>query len=126
LKIDANNIDDRIWNVIGKMMLMVLLHRIPVPTRFSSFVYRFLIGDEPDLSLLYKEVMELEPQLARTTIQLIPTDDLSWYADYNKDGKEVTSHNLIDFKKHRLESILIPNEICLARLKEIRKGFQTI
>jgi hypothetical protein len=27
--------DDRIWNVIGKMMLMVLLHRVPVPFRFA-------------------------------------------------------------------------------------------
>jgi serine/threonine protein kinase len=118
--------DNRIWDVIGKMMLLVLLHRIPVPCQFASIVYRFLIGDEADLTLLYKEVMELEPQLARTTIQLKPTDDLSYYGDFNKDGKEVTSHNLIDFKKYRFESILIPNEICLARLKEMRKGFQTI
>jgi hypothetical protein len=33
---------------------------------------------------------------------------------------------LIDFKKYRFESILIPNEICLGRLKEMREGFQTI
>jgi hypothetical protein len=118
--------DPHDWNVIGKMLFMVLLHRIPVPIRFASSVYRFLIGDEANLTLLCKEVMELDPQLARTTIQLKPTDDLSWYADFNKDGKEVTNHNLIDFKKHRFESILIPNEICLARLKEMRKGFQTI
>jgi hypothetical protein len=118
--------DERIWNMIGKMMLTVLLHRIPVPIRFASFVYRFLIGDEADFALLYRGVMELEPQLAKTTIQLKPSDDLSWCVGFNKDGKEVTSHNLIDFKKHRFESILIPNEICLARLKKMRDGFQTI
>jgi hypothetical protein len=75
--------DERIWNMIGKMMLTVPLHRIPVPIRFASLVYRFLIGDEADLVLLYKEVMELEPQLARTTIQLKLSDDLSWCADLN-------------------------------------------
>jgi hypothetical protein len=118
--------DSRIWSVIGKMMLMVLLHRIPVPCRFASFVYRFLIGDEADLALLYKEVKELDPQLARSTIQLKPSDDLTWCVDFNKDGKEVTSHNLLDFKKHRFESILIPGEICRVRLIEMRKGFQSI
>jgi hypothetical protein len=117
---------DRIWKVIGKMMLMVLIHRIPVPCRFASFVYRFLTEDDADLNLLYREVMELDPQIARTTIELKSTHDLSWCADYNKDGKEVTSHNLIDFKKYRFESILIPNEKCLGILKEMREGFQTI
>jgi hypothetical protein len=87
---------------------------------------RFLIGDDADLNLLCREAMELEPQIAKSTIELKPTEDLSWCADFNKDGKEVTSHNLIEFKKYRFETILIPNDICRGRLKEMRKGFQTI
>jgi serine/threonine protein kinase len=40
---EGNNLEA--YEVIGKLMLKALLHRIPVPLLFSSFVYRFIMDE---------------------------------------------------------------------------------
>jgi hypothetical protein len=91
-------------------MLMALLHRFPVPIRLATFVYRFLIGDEADLHRLEMEVAELEPQLARSTIQLKSTDegdDLSWCADFYKEAvKNSDRLSISRYIKKKLSEII--------------------